>query len=89
MFVLKRIMEEDLRAQEAFYQSGETPSATVIRAKPKTTINDAIQLPSIFSPVKEIKERVSVKEKASIQETQRDSGFPSAERINVIVNTSF
>lgn len=77
-------MEEDLRAQEAFYQSGESPSATVVKANPK--LNNSISenaLHSILSPVKEIKERQIVREKNVMETTSQNKGFPVAEHIDV------
>ena len=84
-------MEEDLRAQEEFFRSGEIPSATVVRKNPdgkehpeETT---GIQLPSIVSPVREIKERIIIREKVNLETKPQDSGFPTAQRIDVSIKS--
>lgn len=80
-------MEEDLRAQEEFYRSGEKPSATVVRKNPEradqTAEKNGIQLSSILSPVREIKERVVIRERKNLESGTQESGFPTAQRINV------
>ena len=80
-------MEEDLRAQEAFYYSGEKPSANVVRKNPTQEdshiANDGICLSSILSPVREIKEHVVSCEKVDLNIPSRNNGFPVAERIHV------
>lgn len=79
------LMEEDLRAQEAFFQSGEIPSASVTKTNPKKSdsiADNAFQ--SILTPVKEVKERQVTRKKNDMSICSQNEGFPVAERINVI-----
>lgn len=82
-------MEDDLRAQEEFYRSGEKPAASVVRAntpnKDKSNSIPENAFHSILSPVKEIKEHTVVREKVILEGKENSSGFPTAEKINVIV----
>lgn len=80
-------MEDDLRAQEEFYRSGEKPAASVVRANtPDKDSSNSIPenaFHSILSPVKEIKEHTVIREKVILEGKANSSGFPTAEKINV------
>lgn len=80
-------MENDLRAQDEFFRSGEKPSASVVRANApnKDNSNNSIgnAFRSILSPVKEIKEHIVVREKVILEGNGNSGGFPEAQKINV------
>lgn len=77
-------MEDDLRAQEEFLQSGKKPSVEIIKEKPRKSTSDE-STPFLFashlSPVGTIRER----EKGSVSSLEHPQtaghGFPQAESV--------
>ena len=78
------VMEDDLRAQEEFLQSGKKPSVEIIKEKQRKSTTDesaSILFASHLSPVGTIRER----EKGSISSSEHPEtvgrGFPQAESV--------
>lgn len=78
------VMEDDLRAQEEFLQSGKKPSVEIIKEKQRKSTTDesaSILFASHLSPVGTIHER----EKGSISSSEHPEtvgrGFPQAESV--------
>ena len=75
------VMEDDLRAQEEFLQSGKKPSVEIIKEKQRKSTTDesaSILFASHLSPVGTIRER----EKGSSEHPETvGRGFPQAESV--------